>query len=92
MFFDNSLYYRFVEAARKIGITVPIIPGMKPIYSRRHLISIPMSFGVNIPKEVREVMSKYENKEDVRKAGIDHATRQCEDLIKNKVPCIHFYK
>jgi methylenetetrahydrofolate reductase (NADPH) len=91
MFFDNSLYYRFVEAAKKIGITIPIIPGMKPISSRKHLTSIPKSFGVSIPKEIREVMSKYENKEDVRKAGIDHATRQCEDLIKNKVPCLHFY-
>jgi len=91
MLFDNVLYHNFVEQARKIGITVPIIPGIKPIYFRKHLTSIPEAFGVSIPRELTEAMSRYESAEDVRKAGIAHAARQCEDLIRNKVPCIHFY-
>lgn len=91
MFFDNRVYYRFVEEARKIGIMVPIIPGIKPIFSKRHLNSLPKIFYVNIPKKLREKMLRYESQDDIRKVGVEHTIRQCQDLIQNNVPCIHFY-
>lgn len=91
MFFDNSIYYRFLEKAKRIGITAPIIPGVKPIYSLKQLTSVPNTFRVSIPEEFKEEMLRYETREDVRKLGIEHTVRQCEDLIRNGVPCIHFY-
>jgi methylenetetrahydrofolate reductase (NADPH) len=91
MFFDNSIYYRFLEKARKIGITVPIIPGIKPICSLQQLTSVPKAFGITVPEKFREEMLRYETKEEVRSVGLEHTTRQCENLIRNKVPCIHFY-
>lgn len=91
MFFNNDYYFRFVDALRKRGINLPVIPGIKPLYTKKQLTSLPAFFHVVVPKRIVKEMEKYELPSDVRKAGVAHTIKQCEDLIKNDVPCLHFY-
>jgi len=89
MFFDNSAYFRFVEKCRDAGIEVPIIPGIKVLASERHLSTLPKYFHLNLPDElVNEVES---NPKRVLDIGIEWCARQCEELLENDVPGIHFY-
>jgi methylenetetrahydrofolate reductase (NADPH) len=90
MFFDNSVYYKFVELCRKEGITVPIIPGLKILTSKAHLVNIPKNFYVNIPQAfVDEVSaSKPEHVIDI---GVEWAAKQVEELFNRNVPGAHFY-
>ena len=90
MFFDNKIYFQFVNLCRKNGIEIPIIPGIKILSLERHLKALPKHFYLNIPQElVRSVEGK--SKSDIKIAGIDWATNQVQELIDYGVPCIHFY-
>ena len=90
MFFDNKIYFQFVNLCRKNGIEIPIIPGVKILSLERHLKALPKHFYLNIPRElVRSVEGK--SKSDIKIAGIDWATNQVQELIDYGVPCIHFY-
>ena len=90
MFFDNKIYFQFVDLCRKNGIEIPIIPGVKILSLERHLKALPKHFYLNIPRElVRSVEGK--SKSDIKIAGIDWATNQVQELIDYGVPCIHFY-
>ena len=92
MFFDNKVYYDFVDRCRKAGITVPIIPGLKPISTARQVSLLPESFSLDIPLELTEAIAKAEdNKEAVYKIGTEWCAEQCKDLLKNGVPAVHFY-
>jgi methylenetetrahydrofolate reductase (NADPH) len=90
MVFDNNAYFKFVERCRKVGINVPIIPGMKILTVESHLKSIPRSFHVEIPQELSDKVSGQSGKA-VKRIGINWAIKQCVELIENNVPCIHFY-
>jgi len=90
MFFDNKIYFQFVNLCRKNGIEIPIIPGIKILSLERHLKALPKHFYLNIPQELaRSVEGK--SKSDIKIAGIDWATNQVQELIDYGVPCIHFY-
>jgi methylenetetrahydrofolate reductase (NADPH) len=91
MFFDNASYYRFVDEARAAGITVPIIPGIKPIGSKRDLLTIPQTFHVDLPLELSDLLSKATSTAEVREIGIHWCKKQASDLIAHQVPGIHFY-
>ncbi|NIW78118.1 MAG: methylenetetrahydrofolate reductase [NAD(P)H] [Calditrichae bacterium] len=91
MFFDFDVYKRFVERARKIGITVPILPGVKPLYTLNHLTFIPRYFHVSIPHHMVETMENARTKEKVRKIGIQKSAELCKQLIDYGVPGIHIY-
>lgn len=92
MFFDNKVYYDFVEKCREAGITVPIIPGLKPLSTVRQIGTLPEAFSLDIPLELTEAMK---NAGDDRKAayriGTEWCTMQCKDLIAHGVPAVHFY-
>lgn len=90
MFFENKYYFDFVERARKAGITVPIIPGLKILTIEKHLEIIPDVFHIQIPKDLRKLVEGKEKKE-VLKAGIDWAMNQVQELVDANVPCVHFY-
>ena len=90
MFFDNEPYFEFVEACRDVGITVPIIPGLKILTSKRHLQSLPSFFHVNVPESLAAEVENADS-DDVAKIGIDWAIMQSEELMSANVPCIHFY-
>jgi len=91
LFFENRIYFDFVEKARKFGIDGPIIPGIFPIFNYRSIQVITQLSGASIPGSLKGKIEK--NREDpleIKSIGIDYAVKQCKELI-DKVPCIHFY-
>lgn len=91
LFFDNSKFFAFVESCRNIGITVPIIPGIKPISLKDHLNILPRVFNVDLPEAlVRELNFCRDNKA-ARELGVEWAIHQTKELKKAGVPSIHFY-
>jgi methylenetetrahydrofolate reductase (NADPH) len=91
MFFDNSKYYAFVKSCREIGITVPIIPGIKPIYSRKQLTVLPKTFYIDLPNELYNEILKCKTDEEVEQVGTEWLLHQSKDLKKNGVPVLHYY-
>jgi len=90
MFFDNNVYFRFVEACRTAGITVPIIPGLKILVSKNNLSSIPRNFHITIPEELAEEVHAAEP-DHVPEIGVEWALKQVEELLRHDIPAIHFY-
>ena len=92
MFFDNQVYYDFVSKCRDAGITVPIIPGLKPLSTARQVNTLPEAFSLDIPVELTEEMRKAgEDKAASYEIGTEWCTMQCKDLIAHGVPAVHFY-
>ena len=92
MFFDNKVYYDFVEKCRAAGITVPIVPGLKPLSTARQISVLPEAFSLDIPLELTSEIGKHRNdKEAVYRIGTEWCTMQCKDLLKHGVPAVHFY-
>ncbi|CAL2102071.1 Methylenetetrahydrofolate reductase [Tenacibaculum sp. 190130A14a] len=91
MFFDNKKYFKFVEKAREIGITVPIIPGIKPLAVQRHLQILPQIFRLDLPQELVEAVEGCKTNKDVRQIGIEWAIQQSKELIEAGVPVVHYY-
>jgi methylenetetrahydrofolate reductase (NADPH) len=92
MFFDNQVYYDFVEKCRAAGINVPIIPGLKPLSTARQVSMLPESFSLDIPVELTSEIEKVKNDKDaVYRIGTEWCTMQCRDLLKHGVPAVHFY-
>lgn len=89
MFFDNQHYHTFVKKCREKGITVPIVPGLKVITSPAHLTSLPKHFYLNIPTELSNQI--LDSPKHTKEIGIEWCTKQCEDLLANDIPGIHFY-
>ncbi len=91
MFFDNQRYFDFVDKCRAEGITVPIIPGLKPIATKKQLNLIPHRFSLELPDDlIMEVVKCKDNKE-VRQVGIEWCTKQSKELIAAGVPVLHYY-
>ena len=92
MFFVNKVYFDFVEKCRAAGITVPIIPGLKPISTFKQLSVLPEAFSLDIPLELTQEMNRFRNdKEAIYRIGTEWCTEQCRDLIRHGVPAVHFY-
>lgn len=92
LFFDNDDYYRYVEDVRKLGVLVPIVPGVLPILSAAQVRRFTSLCCAKIPASLeRELVKVESNDEAAIQLGIDYATRQCEGLIKFGVPGLHFY-
>lgn len=92
MFFDNKVYYDFVDKCRQAGIEIPIIPGLKPLSTARQLSMLPEAFSLNIPIELTDAIAKAgDDKEAVYKIGTEWCAMQCKDLLAHGVPAVHFY-
>jgi methylenetetrahydrofolate reductase (NADPH) len=91
LFFDNSKYFRFVELCRSIGITVPIIPGLKPMSVKNHLHILPSIFNIDVPMELVKEIEKCKDNSQVREVGIEWAITQSKELMEFGVPALHFY-
>ena len=91
MFFDNSKYFSFVEKCKSIGIDVPIIPGLKPITSLRHISFLPKFFHIDFPEELSIELSKCKTNEQVKQVGKEWGINQTKELKKMGAPVIHFY-
>jgi len=91
MFFDNEKYYSFVKACRDAGITVPIIPGLKPIYTRKQLTVLPKTFHIDLPADLANEITRCKSDDEVEKVGEEWLLAQSRDLKKNGVPVLHYY-
>lgn len=91
MFFDNAAFYRFVRRCREAGITVPIIPGLKPLSTARQVALLPESFSIDLPAELTEAVSAAKSAEEVYETGTQWCIGQCRDLLEHGVPAVHFY-
>jgi methylenetetrahydrofolate reductase (NADH) len=92
LFFDNELYFEFVDAARAAGIGVPIIPGIMPVTNLNQIKTITGMCGATIPAELeRELEGRADDPEAVAELGVAYATLQCSDLLARGAPGIHFY-
>lgn len=91
LFYDNRNYFNFVEKARKAGITIPIIPGIKPLTKKNQLTVVPKTFHVDIPEELANEARKLSSDEEISKLGIEWGVAQCKELLAAGVPSLHFY-
>lgn len=91
MFFDNDKYYAFVDRCRQAGITVPIIPGIKPIVFLNQLNVLPKVFRTDLPEALASEIRKCKTDAEVKEVGVEWCTAQCRDLIAHGVPSLHFY-
>jgi methylenetetrahydrofolate reductase (NADPH) len=91
MFFDNQKYFDYVKKCRDAGITVPIVPGLKPITKKYQLSSLPRIFHLDLPSDLASELSKAKNAEGRRQVGIEWSIQQSKELKAAGVPCLHYY-
>lgn len=91
LFFDNAKYFEFVRKCRESGIKAPIIPGLKPLSSLKQLNMIPQRFHVDLPEALIKEVMKCNSTEEVRQVGIEWCVAQSKDLMKHKIPFLHYY-
>lgn len=91
LFYDNQKYFDFVAKARAMGITMPIIPGIKPMAKLTQVTQVPKTFHCDMPQELAKEAVKCTNDEEARQLGIEWAVSQCKELYANGVKDIHFY-
>lgn len=91
MFFDNNRYFEFVERCRAAGITVPIIPGLKPLTSLTQQALLPKTFHIDLPMELARELCRCRSNEDVKALGVEWGVQQARELKAARVPSIHFY-
>lgn len=91
LFYDNEKYFQFVEKAREMGITIPIVPGLKPFAKLSQLTVVPKTFHCDIPEDLAREVVKCETDEDAKQLGVEWAIQQCRDLYAHGVNNIHFY-
>ena len=91
LFFDNDRFFRFVEQAREHGITIPIIPGIKPLNKLSQLSVVPKTFHCDLPDALYREAAKCTTDEEVRRLGVEWCVAQCRELMQHGVPSLHFY-
>ncbi len=91
LFYDNRKYFDFVERARQAGVTIPIIPGIKPFKKLSQLSIIPKTFKVDLPEELTQEVLKCNTDAEAQQVGIEWCVQQCKELIAHGVPSLHFY-
>ena len=91
LFFNNAHYYSYLKKCQELGVNVPILPGLKPLTNKKQLTIIPRIFNVEVPVELCNEMLKAKTDADCEQIGTEWLLYQCRDLLKNKVPVLHFY-
>ena len=91
LFYDNKSYFRLLEKARENGVSVPIIPGIKPLTKMSQLSIVPKTFHCDFPEELAREAVKCKTDEEVKALGVEWGVQQCRELMAHGVPSIHFY-
>lgn len=91
MFFDNAKFFAFEEKCRNAGINVPIIPGLKPISTHKHIELLPHAFSIDLPVDLMNEIKKCKDNAAIYRVGVEWCTQQCKDLLKHGAKAIHFY-
>jgi methylenetetrahydrofolate reductase (NADPH) len=91
MFFDNQKYFDFVAKCREAGITVPIIPGLKPLATKKQLTVLPRIFHLDLPEDLVKAVESCKTDKEVKQVGVEWCIAQCKELIAFEAPILHFY-
>lgn len=91
LFYDNSKYFAFVKHAREMGITIPIVPGIKPFCKLTQITQVPKTFHCDMPQELAKEAVKCKTDDEARQLGIEWTTQQCKELYASGICDIHFY-
>ncbi|MBB6609670.1 methylenetetrahydrofolate reductase [NAD(P)H] [Pontibacter sp. Tf4] len=91
MFFDNQKYFDFVNRCRAEGITVPIIPGLKPMTTKTQLTLLPSLFHIEVPCELADAIEDCPDNKAAAQVGVEWAIKQSKELMEFGVPCLHYY-
>lgn len=91
MFFDNNKYFAFVDKCRESGINVPIIPGLKPLATKKQMTLLPSIFHVDLPEELTNELEKCKDNQQIKQIGIEWCVKQSKELMDRGVPCLHYY-
>ena len=91
MFFDNEKYFSFLNKCREIGIKCPIIPGIKPITTLKHITFLPKFFNIDFPEALSKELLKCKSNADVKQVGVEWGIEQSKGLRDNGAPCLHYY-
>ena len=91
MFFNNEHFFKFVADCRAAGITVPIIPGLKPLTTKGQLQGIPRNFHINLPDDLIEAVEAAKSPEAVKQVGVEWCIAQSKELMAREVPVLHYY-
>ena len=91
MFFDNQRYFKFVTMAREMGITIPIIPGIKPLAIQKHLKLLPQVFKIDLPEALIKEVNGCNSNAQIRQVGVEWAIQQSKELLDFGVPVLHYY-
>jgi len=91
MFFDNQKYFEFVEKCKSFGIDVPIIPGLKPLATKKQLNALPHRFHVDLPEDLIKQVIKCKDNSQVRQVGVEWCIEQSKELKAAGVPFLHYY-
>jgi methylenetetrahydrofolate reductase (NADPH) len=91
MFFDNKKYFEFVGNCRNAGITIPIIPGLKPLANKKQLAILPKIFSIDIPQDLVDMVDKCKDDKAIKQVGIEWCIQQSKELKNAGVPVLHYY-
>lgn len=91
LFYDNEKYFQFVKKAREIGVSIPIIPGIKPLAKMSQLTVVPKTFHCDLPEALYREAVKCKTDEEIKQLGIEWAVSQCKELMEHGAPSLHFY-
>jgi methylenetetrahydrofolate reductase (NADPH) len=91
MFFDNNKFFAFVDKCRAEGITVPIIPGLKPLTTRKQLTLLPKTFHIDLPDDLVTSIESCKSDGDIKQVGIEWCIQQSKELMQKGLPCLHYY-
>ncbi|MBN2915016.1 MAG: methylenetetrahydrofolate reductase, partial [Prevotella sp.] len=91
LFYDNEKFYQFVEKARQMGVTIPIIPALKPFAKLSQLTVVPKTFHCDIPEALAQEVLKCKTDEDAKALGIEWTTAQVKDLFAHGYNNVHFF-
>lgn len=91
LFYDNEKYFQFVKKAREIGVSIPIIPGIKPLAKMSQLTVVPKTFHCDLPEALYREAVKCKTDEEIKQLGIEWAVNQCKELMEHGAPSLHFY-
>jgi len=91
LFYDNEKFFTFLARARAAGVTIPIIPGLKPLTKLSQLSVVPKTFRCDLPFALSEELRHCKSDDEVKQVGIEWAVEQCRDLLAHGIPSLHFY-
>jgi len=91
LFYDNQKYFDFVEKCRAMDINVPIIPGLKPITTKKHITVLPRFFHIDIPEDLADAVEKCKDNKEAKQVGIEWCIKQSRELMDYGVPVLHYY-